>query len=43
MTKSRLYDSGVRDHVVVHLGFNVSRSAHNCGGVVDGGNAMTAI
>ena len=27
----------------VHLGLNVSSSAHNCGCVVDGGNAMAAI
>ena len=43
VTKSRLYDSRVRDHVIVHLGLNVSSSAHNCGCVVDGGNAMAAI
>ena len=42
-TKGRLYDSRVRDHVFVHLGLNVSSSAHNCGCVVDGGNAMAAI
>ena len=29
VTKGRLYDSRVRDHVVVHLGLNVSNSAHN--------------
>ena len=28
--KSRLYESRVRDHVVVHLGLNVSSSANNC-------------
>ena len=28
---------------IVHLGLNVSSSAHNCGCVVDGGNAMVAI
>ena len=43
VTKSRLYDSWVRDHVIVHLGLNVSSSAHNCGCVVDGSNAMAAI
>ena len=43
VTKGRLYDSQVRDHVIVHLGLNVSNSAHNCGCVVDGGNAMVAI
>ena len=31
------------DHAIVHLGLNVSSSAHNCGCVVDGGNAMAAI
>ena len=41
--KGRVYDSRVRDHVIVHLGLNVSNSAHNCGCVVDGGNAMAAI
>ena len=43
VTKGRFYDSQVRDHVIVHLGLNVSSSAHNCGCVVDGGNAMAAI
>ena len=43
VTKSRLYDSRVRYHVIVHLGLNVSSSAHNCGCVVDGGNAMAVI
>ena len=38
--KSRLYESRVRDHVMVRLGLNVGSSAHNCGCVVDGGNAM---
>ena len=28
---------------IVHLGLNVSNSAHNCGCVVDGSNAMAAI
>ena len=28
------------DHAIVHLGLNVS---HNCGCVVDSGNAMAAI
>ena len=40
VTKGRLYDSQV---VIVHLGLNVSSSAHNCGCVVDGSNAMIAI
>ena len=35
--------SRVRDHVIVHLGLNVSNFSHNCGYVVDGGNAMAAI
>ena len=43
VTKSRLYDSRVRDHVVVHLGLNVNSSTHNCGCVVDGGCTMAAI
>ena len=43
VTKSRLYESRVRDHVVVHSGLNVNSSAHNWGCVVDGGNAMAAI
>ena len=37
--KSRLYESRARDHVIVHLGLNVNSSAHNCGCVIDGGNA----
>ena len=41
--KSRLYDSWVRDHVVVHLGIKVSSSAHKRGCVVNGGNTMAAI
>ena len=41
--KSRLYDSRVRDHVIVHLGLNVSSSTHNCGCVVDGDNTMAAV
>ena len=38
-----VYDSRpsrVRDHVTVHLGINVSSSAHNCGCVVNGGGCM---
>ena len=30
LTKSRIYDSRVRNHVV-HLGLNVNSSTHNCG------------
>ena len=41
--KGRLYDSRVRDHVVVHLGLNVNSSTHNCGCMVDGGDTMVAI
>ena len=43
MINGRLYDSRVRNHVIVQLGLNVSSSDNNCGYVVDGGNAMTAI
>ena len=43
VTKGKLYGSQDSDHVIVHLGLNVSSSAHNCGCVVDGGNAMAAI
>ena len=43
-TMGKLYDSRVSDHaIIVHLGINVNSSAHNCGCVVDGGNAMAAI
>ena len=41
--KRQTYDSRARDHVIVHLGLNVSRSAHNCGCVVDGGNLSNII
>ena len=41
VTKGNLYGSQDSDHAIVHL--NVSSSAHNCGCVVDGGNAMAAI
>ena len=43
VTKGKLYGSWDSDHVIVHLGLNVSSSAHNCGCVVDGGNTMAAI
>ena len=43
VTKGRLYDSRVRDHVIVHLGLNVSSSSHNCGCMVNGDNTMAAI
>ena len=42
-TKGKLYDSQVRDHVIVHSGLNVSSFAHNCGCVVNGSDAMAAI
>ena len=42
VTKSRLYDSRVGDHVV-HLGLNVNNSGHNCGCVIDGVGTMAAI
>ena len=43
VTKAKSYDSRVSYHTIVHLGLNVSSSAHNCGCVVDGGKAMAAI
>ena len=43
VTKGKLYGSQDSDHAIVHLGLNVSSSAHNCGCVVNGGNAMAAI
>ena len=43
VTKGKLYGSQDSDHAIVHLGLNVSSSAHNCGCMVDGGNAMAAI
>ena len=42
-TKGKLYGSQDSDHVIVHLGLNVSSSTYYCGCVVDGGNAMAAI
>ena len=32
----------VRDHVILHLGLNVSSPAHNCGCVIDGSTTMAA-
>ena len=29
--------------IIMHLGLNVNSSAHNCGCMVNGGNAMAAI
>ena len=43
VTNGKHYGSRVSDHAIVHLGLNVSSSAHNYGCVVDGGNAMAAI
>ena len=43
VTKGKLYGSQDSDHAIVHLGLNVSSSAHNCGCVFDGGNAMATI
>ena len=43
VTTGKLYDSQVRDHVIVHLGLNVSSSTHTCGCMVNGINAMAAI
>ena len=45
MTKGKLYNSRVRDRIIVNLGLNVSSSAHNCGclHVVDGSNATAVI
>ena len=43
VTKGKLYGSWDSDHAIVHLGLNISSSAHNCRCVVDGGNAMAAI
>ena len=43
VAKGRLYDSRVRDHVIVHLRLNISNFAHTCRCMVDGGNAMAAI
>ena len=43
VTKGRLYDSRVRDHVIVYVGSNVKSFAHNCGCLVNGGKAMAAI
>ena len=42
VTKGRLYESRVRDHVIVHLCLNVSISAHNFGCVVYS-NAMATM
>ena len=43
VTKGKPYDSRVSDYAIVHLGLNVNSFAHNCGCVVDGGNAMAVI
>ena len=44
--EGRFYESRIRYKVIVHLGLNVSSSAHNYGyihNMVNGGNVMTAI
>ena len=43
VTKGKLYGSRVSDHATVHLGLNVSSSAHNCGCVVDGSDLSIII
>ena len=43
VTESRLYDSLVRDHAIVHLGLDVSSSARNCGCVFNVGSTMAAV
>ena len=43
VTKGKLYGSRGSDQAIVHLGLNVSSSAHNCGCMVDGGNTMAAM
>ena len=43
VTKGKLYGSKDSDHAIVHLGSNVSSSAHNCRCVVYGGKAMSKI
>ena len=42
-TKDRLYNSCVRDRIIVHLGLNISSNAHNCGCFFNVSNAMAAI
>ena len=43
MTKGKLYSSRDSEHAIVLSGLNVSSFAHNCGCVVNGGNAMAVI
>ena len=43
MTKGKLYGSRDSDFAIVHLSLNVSSSAHNCGCVVDVGNAIALL
>ena len=43
VAKGKLYETRFRDHVGVHLGLNVNSFTHNCGRVVDSGNAVAAI
>ena len=37
------YNYWVKVHAILYLGLNLSRSAHNSGYVVEGGNTMVAI
>ena len=39
--QGKLYESRVRDHVVVHVEFNVSNSNHNSRCVVDDSNTIS--
>ena len=43
VTKDKLCGFRDSDHAIVHLGLNVSSSAHNRVCVVNGGNVMAAI
>ena len=43
VTKGKHYGARDIDQAIVHLGLNVGSSAHNCGSVVDDGNAMAVI
>ena len=43
VTKGWLTAARDSNHAIVHSGLNLSSYAHNCGCVVDSGNAMAAI
>ena len=43
MTKSRLYEPRVRDHVIMYLSLDVNSSTHNYGFMFDGSSAVAAI